>query len=113
MGLKVTIFKYPLMRKILLFLLFATVSIGVSHSQILDPVKWTTSIKKISDTEYDLISKAKIDKGWHLYSQVVPEDGPLPTNFVFEENDAYKSIGEVRSEERRVGKECRCRWVSY
>lgn len=96
MGLKVTIFKYPLMRKILLFLLFATVSIGVSHSQILDPVKWTTSVKKISDTEYDLISKAKIDKGWHLYSQVVPEDGPLPTNFVFEENDAYKSIGEVK-----------------
>lgn len=84
------------MKKIFLYLLFATVSIGAVHSQILDPVKWSTSVKKISETEYDLISKAKIDKGWHLYSQEVPEDGPLPTAFVFEENDAYKAVGEIK-----------------
>lgn len=86
------------MKKIYLFLLLATISIGAVHSQILDPVKWSTSIQKISDTEYDLISKAKIDKGWHLYSQVVPEDGPLPTAFVFEENEHYKSIGKIKEE---------------
>ena len=86
------------MKKIFLFLLLATVSIGAVHSQILDPVKWSTSIKKISDTEYDLISKAKIDKGWHLYSQEVPEDGPLPTAFVFEENEHYKSVGKIKED---------------
>ena len=90
--------KYPLMKKIFIFLLLATVSIGAVHSQIFDPVKWSTSIKKISDTEYDLISKAKIEKGWHLYSQVVPEDGPLPTAFVFEENPHYKAIGKIKEE---------------
>lgn len=91
------------MKKFFLFLLLATVSIGAVHSQILDPVKWSTSIKKISDTEYDLISKAKIDKGWHLYSQVVPEDGPLPTAFVFEENDSYKSIGKIKEDKGVTG----------
>src|SRR5690606_39702287 len=82
--------------KIYLFLLFATVSLASVQSQILDPVKWSTSIKKISETEYDLISKATIEDKWHLYSQVVPEDGPLPTVFTFEENSAYKSVGKVK-----------------
>ncbi len=84
------------MKKIYLFLLLATISIASVQSQILDPVKWSTSIKKISETEYDLISKATIDKGWHLYSQVVPDNGPLPTVFTFEENNAYQAVGKVK-----------------
>ncbi|WGF93370.1 protein-disulfide reductase DsbD family protein [Aequorivita marisscotiae] len=82
------------MKKI--FFLLLLVSFGSVQSQILDPVSWTTSIKKISETEYDLIAKATIEDNWHLYSQVVPEDGPLPTVFTFEENNAYKSVGEVK-----------------
>ncbi|MCG2420130.1 thioredoxin family protein [Aequorivita sp. F47161] len=84
------------MKKIFLSLLLATVSMGFVQSQILDPVSWSTSIKKISETEYDLIAKATIEDNWHLYSQVVPEDGPLPTVFTFEENSAYKSVGKVK-----------------
>ncbi|SRX52432.1 cytochrome c biogenesis protein CcdA [Aequorivita sp. CIP111184] len=84
------------MKKIYLFLLLATVSLASVQSQILDPVKWSTSIKKISETEYDLISKASIEDKWHLYSQVVPDNGPLPTNLTFEENSAYKLIGKAK-----------------
>ncbi len=84
------------MNKIFLYLLLAFVSTASMQSQILDPVKWSTSVKKISETEYDLISKATIENKWHLYSQQVPEDGPLPTVFTFEENSAYKSIGKVK-----------------
>ena len=69
------------MNKFFLYLFLAFVSTASVQSQILDPVKWSTSVKKISETEYDLISKATIAKGWHLYSQVVPEDAPLPTVF--------------------------------
>ncbi len=84
------------MKKFFLFLLFATISLASVHSQILDPVKWSTSIKKISETEYDLISKAHIDDKWHLYAQEVPEDGPLPTVFTFEENNAYEPVGKIK-----------------
>lgn len=62
------------------------------NSQLLDPVKWTASFEKISDTEYDLIATAEIDSGWHLYSQDVPENGPIPTTFTFEASDSYKLI---------------------
>lgn len=84
------------MKKIYLFLLLATISFASVQSQILDPVKWSTSIKKISETEYDLIAKASIEDKWHLYSQEVPPDGPLPTLFTFEENAAYKSVGKIK-----------------
>ena len=84
------------MKKLFLYLLLATISVASLQSQILDPVKWSTSIKKISETEYDLISKATIDKGWHLYSQVVPENGPLPTVFTFEENKDYQTVGKIK-----------------
>jgi thiol:disulfide interchange protein DsbD len=84
------------MKKIYLLLLLATVSLASVQSQILDPVKWSTSVKKVSDTEYDLISKATIDDKWHLYSQEVPENGPIPTAFTFEENQAYSLVGKPK-----------------
>ncbi|GFZ79243.1 thiol:disulfide interchange protein DsbD [Aquaticitalea lipolytica] len=87
------------MNKFLLGLIFLlTVSLSTVQSQILEPVKWDTSIEKISDTEYDLIAKATIDKGWHLYSQNVPEDGPIPTTFTFTANDEYELVGKTSEE---------------
>lgn len=70
-----------------------------SNSQLLDPVKWTTSFEKISNTEYDLIATAEIDSGWHLYSQNVPENGPIPTTFTYEPSDLYKLIGSTSEAE--------------
>ena len=69
-------------------------------SQILEPVKWSTSVKKISETEYLLISKATIDLGWHLYSQNVPDDGPIATTFKYDDsNGDFKFIGKTLEEE--------------
>ena len=83
------------MKKILALLLLITT---ISHSQILEPVKWTTETKKISDTEYDLIINATIEPNYHLYSQKVPEDGPRPTIFIFEKSNDYELIGKTIEE---------------
>ncbi|GAA4234619.1 thioredoxin family protein [Postechiella marina] len=86
------------MRK--LIFLFALMAFSFGYSQILDPVKWTTSVEKISDTEFKLIAKATVEAGWHLYSQNVPEDGPIPTTFTFDDaNGAFKIIGNTTEEE--------------
>ena len=79
----------------ILFIL--TISFSAT-SQILKPVKWTTSVKKTSDTEYTLIATATIDSGWHLYSQTVPENGPIPTTFSFKGNDNYLKKGNTKEE---------------
>ena len=52
--------------------------------QAQEPVVWTTDLEKTTDTEYLLIFRAVIQPKWHLYSQNLPKDGPLPTEFVFE-----------------------------
>lgn len=54
--------------------------------------------KKITDTEYELIATATIDNGWHLYSQVVPEDGPIPTRFSYQSNEKYLKKGNTQEE---------------
>ncbi|RKE98185.1 protein-disulfide reductase DsbD family protein [Ichthyenterobacterium magnum] len=84
--------------KHIVFSIFCLFVITTSTAQILEPVKWTTSVEKISDTEYNLISTATIDKGWHLYSQNVPEDGPIPTTFVYKEHPNYKLVGKTSQE---------------
>ncbi|GAL65079.1 protein-disulfide reductase DsbD family protein [Algibacter lectus] len=73
------------------------------YSQVLDPVKWTTSVEKISETEYHLISTAIVDRGWHLYSQNVPENGPIPTTFVYDDSEGgFKIIGNTEEEEGHI-----------
>ncbi|TXE15198.1 thiol:disulfide interchange protein [Seonamhaeicola algicola] len=79
----------------LLALLFVT----YSNAQILDPVKWTTSVEKISETQYKLVANASIDAGWHLYSQNVPEGGPIATSFIFDDNNgAITLVGNTTEE---------------
>jgi thiol:disulfide interchange protein DsbD len=70
-----------------------------TFSQILEPVKWSTSVKKISDTEAELIATATIDGEWHLYSQSVPENGPIPTTFTFKSDANYLKKGNTKEEE--------------
>ncbi len=65
-------------------------------SQIHDPVKWKTSVNKISDSEYELVATASIQGEWHLYSQSVPENGPVPTSFVFEGSSDYLKKGNTK-----------------
>lgn len=80
-----------------IFLLLFLWTLGV---QALDPVVWTTELKKLSDTEYLLIFQASVEPKWHLYSQSLPEDGPLPTEFVFEEEGtAYELVGKMEESE--------------
>ena len=79
------------MRKIVIFLTLFSV-ISTSYSQIHDPVKWSTQVEKVSDSEYDLVIQATIEGGWHLYSQNVPEDGPIPTTFLFEKTSDYELV---------------------
>ena len=86
------------MKKTLLFIIL--ISSWFVNSQIHEPVKWSTSVEKLSETEYKLISKASIEAGWHLYSQSVPEDGPIPTSFIYDDaNGAFKIIGNTSEEE--------------
>ena len=82
-------------RLLVLIALLFTLS---SFSQILDPVEWSTSVEKVSENQYRLITKASIDRGWHLYSQTVPDGGPIPTQFKYTEDGTFTLDGKTKEE---------------
>ena len=67
----------------------------------LEPVKWTFDAEKVSETEYDIIFTARIDKGWSVYSpHLESNDGPIPTSFEFYNAD-LEAIGKAKEEGNR------------
>ncbi|MCF8275006.1 MAG: cytochrome C biogenesis protein [Flavobacteriaceae bacterium] len=78
--------------------IFVFTAFSFTNAQILEPVKWTTSTTKISGTEYELVATASIESKWHLYSQTVPEDGPIATTFTFENNGKFLKKGNTIEE---------------
>ena len=78
-----------------IFILFFTLISVISSAQIYDPVNWEFSQKQISDTEIELKFKATIEEGWHLYSQHIGDDGPVPTEFTFTTDGGYELIDGV------------------
>lgn len=90
------------MKQFLIAIFCVFLGIQQSTSQIIDPVKWTTSVEKLSDSEYYLISKATIPQGFHLYSQNVAEGGPIPTSFIYDDSAGQFTI--VGNTEEETGK---------
>lgn len=86
------------MRNLLTALVLFVTSLG--FSQVQDPVKWKSSIEKISDTEYQLKFDATIEGEWHMYSQFTPEGGPLPLEFIYNNAQGnYEPQGKAKESE--------------
>lgn len=86
------------MRKkfIVLTIIGILLSTFAANSQILEPIKWKFSTKKISNEIYELKAEATIDKTWHLYGQYFDEGGPIPMKFSFEKSSNYEAVGKVK-----------------
>ncbi|MEP2058604.1 MAG: cytochrome c biogenesis protein CcdA, partial [Maribacter litoralis] len=89
------------MIRFLALLLFIVVLPLSTFAQTEDePVVWEQQINKISETEYELVMRAKILDGWHMYSQFTSEFGSLPSEFTYNGNGTiYELIdGTLESE---------------
>lgn len=89
--------------KKLFFILAAFLVFTNAHSQILDPVKWTTKIEQKSEGVFLLTFNAIIEKEWHVYSQFTPDGGPLPMEVVFKNQSGnYTLIGKAKESKTRT-----------
>ncbi len=83
------------MKKIVSLLALLVNFLGTA--QIVEPVKWSSSIAAVSDTEIDLIITATIENNWHLYSQFTPDGGALPLVFTFKNQKGnYQLVGKAK-----------------
>jgi len=78
----------------LLLLFFAL----VAHAQTENnPAIISTTVEKISDTEYNLIFTAKILDQWHMYSQYNPDNASLPMEILAsKDTKGFELIGKAK-----------------
>ena len=93
--------------RLLLFFAFFGISFFPASAQIFDnenfgsssienPIEWEASIEKENDSIYELLFKATLEPGWHLYSQEEAdiEIAPIPTEFSYNpSSDTFELIG--------------------
>jgi len=76
----------------LALLLFCVLPVS---GQILNPIKWEYSQKRLNDSTEEISFTARLENAWHLYSQFTPEGGPIPTEFGFEKVKGISLKGKV------------------
>ncbi|MBR5029562.1 MAG: thioredoxin family protein [Muribaculaceae bacterium] len=68
----------------------------IAQAQMLNPVKWTKSIKMTDDKNGVITFTANIDNGWHLYSNDTPDGGPIPLSIKWDKKDGVKLVGGLK-----------------
>ena len=75
-------------------LALAALSLGSPlQAQIVDPIKWETELKMVSEHEAEIVFNATIDAGWHLYSTDIPDGGPTPATITMETTEGVELDG--------------------
>jgi len=74
--------------------LFATMAVSAQN-----PITWSFTSKKLADNSYEIHMTATIEKGWHLYSQVQPDDAVAgPTTFTITNNPLIELVGKIKED---------------
>lgn len=86
-------------RKIAFFITLIYFSILSASAQIVNPVKWTSSIEMTDGVHGAIVLSAKINSGWHMYSHDVdPDIGPTPLSIQWDKLDGVKLDGDFKAD---------------
>lgn len=84
-----------MLKKNLLFILTLLFALTVSAQESVPSVQWRFNVKMTSATEGEVIMKATLAEGWHLYGTKIPANGPKPTIFDFAGSEGVTFISEL------------------
>lgn len=87
--------------RIVLFILLSWYTIGNIQAQIKEPVKFKNELKITSETEAEIVFTGSIEKGWHVYSTELGDDGPISATFNLDTSNHVEIVGKLQP----VGKE--------
>ena len=78
------------------------VSFVSAFAQIQDPVQFKTELKKISETEAQIVFTGTIDAGWHVYSTELPEGGPISATFNTDKMEGVELDGKLTPQGKEI-----------
>ena len=82
------------MKKTLITLIGLMVVLAV-NAQMVDPVHFTSELKTGDGDEAEIVFHATIDKGWHVYSTEIGEDGPIEATFHVVKMEGAEPVGKL------------------
>ena len=80
------------------FIFLMMLVFGIANAQ--QRISWSYSAKKLPNNKYEIHIIATPPTGWHIYSQLTPDGGPVPTTFKFNKN----ALVAVQSKMNEKGK---------
>lgn len=90
------------MKQFIFILSFISITFGI---QAQDVVSWTFSLADKGNNEIELVAKASIQPGWHLYDTDLPVGGPNPTTLSIDEVKGATPIGSFKAVNSKLHKE--------
>ncbi len=82
------------MKKIFAFTLLALVTL-LAQAQMVNPVKFSTQLKTNGSAEAEIVFSGKIEKGWHVYSTGLGDNGPTSASFNVNKLDGVELVGKL------------------
>lgn len=92
------------MKKRLSLLFGALLMCIFTFAQMQTPVKFKSELKKLSDSQLEVVFTGTIDEGWHVYSTGLGEDGPTSATFNLDKIEGAKVMGELTFEGEEIKK---------
>ena len=89
------------MKKLFLSVFILVLSIA-ANAQMVDPVHFTSQLNMLSGDEAEIEFSATIDKGWHLYSTDLGNDGPISATFNINRMDGAKTVGKLTPKGKEI-----------
>ena len=84
------------MKRLITMIVLVLTVVGI-HAQIMEPVHFTTQLKELKNGEAELVFKATIDAGWHVYSTGLGDDGPISASFHQVKMEGAQPVGKLQA----------------
>ena len=67
----------------------------IAGAQILEPVKFSATLKTGNTANGEIVFTGKIDKGWHVYSTNLGNDGPIEASLTVNNKEGIELVGKL------------------
>ena len=91
------------MKKVLLALQLLLI-VMMAQAQMMNPVKFTSSLKTSKGAEAEIVFTGKIQPGWHVYSTGLGGDGPISATFNVNKMDGVELVGKLQARGHEISK---------
>ena len=67
----------------------------VAQGQMVNPVHFSSQLKKLKGNEGEIVFSATVDDGWHVYSTDMGNDGPISATFNVVKMEGAEPVGKL------------------